>query len=363
MSKTLGPTSPHLAACLATALGLLAGGPRFGEAQTRTDRFELLSEPKVSLVHFLIDWAAADAEEWPIYAPPIAERRTWRILLGDQEAEVWSAALAAFAAAGGRSRVFDEGLIALRDYAAGGPLEDVRPGDRAMIDALESALPVYRAHWWPAHELRNRAWIADIAAVLDSLEEATIPRMAAAYGGTWPSGRITVDVVPYANDVGAYSTDGRVTVGSADPALVMPLALETVLHEASHVAPLERPLRRAIEEAFRRAGGEAPERLWHDLIFYTAGEVTRIALEERGLPGYVHYGEATGVYRRGERWRAELPAFEAHWRPFLRSGRRDEASRRAALEAVARSLMGPAPGAERGGASPPPRARRSPFTP
>ena len=326
------------AACIAV-MALAAASHIPAAAQTRTDRFELRSEPRVSLYHFLIDWAHADAGEWPFYATPIAERATWRILLSDEEAAVWSAALEAYAGIVGRSRVFDEGLIALRDFAAGGPGDDVRPADRPMADAIEAALPVYVARWWPAHRVRNDAWIGDLAAVLDSLEEAATLRIAAAYGADWPDGRIPVDVVPYANDVGAYSTDGRITIASADPAGVMPLAVETILHEASHVDALEAPLRTAVEEAFRRAGGEPPERLWHDLIFYTAGEVTGIVLEERGMPGYIHYGEATGVYRRGDRWGTQLPAFDAHWRPFLRSARQDEASRRAALDAIAGALL------------------------
>ncbi|MHC4235724.1 MAG: hypothetical protein ACYSUQ_11460, partial [Planctomycetota bacterium] len=37
-------------------------------------------------------------------------------------------------------------------------------------------------------------------------------------------------------------------------------------------------LRTGLEEAFQAAGGAAPDRLWHDVIFYTTGEVTRLVL-------------------------------------------------------------------------------------
>jgi hypothetical protein len=86
-----------------------------------------------------------------------------------------------------------------------------------------------------------------------------------------------------------------------------------------------------------RRPADAPERLWHDVIFYTTGEVIRLVLAEHGQPGYKHYGEY-GVYRRGERWSVELPALERHWRPYLESASADQNARRAALDGLARQL-------------------------
>jgi hypothetical protein len=57
---------------------------------------------------------------------------------------------------------------------------------------------------------------------------------------------------------------------------------ELIFHEASHVESLESPLATLVEEVFRAAGGEAPERFWHDMIFFTTGTITRIALDELG---------------------------------------------------------------------------------
>lgn len=113
-----------------------------------------------------------------------------------------------------------------------------------------------------------------------------------------------------------------------------------MFHEASHIAGLVRPFRAQLDRAFEAAGGEAPDRLWHDMIFYTTGEIVRLVLESRGQPGYRHYGATSGVYARGERWAAQLPAFREHWRPFLLSGAGDPGARRRALEGVARALVG-----------------------
>lgn len=303
-----------------------------------TYHFDLLSDQRVTLYHFLIAWASADAGEWPPYAEPVTERETWRLLLDESERRAWSAALQAYGSAVARSYVFDAGLVAVRDWAAGaGRREAISAADQPLAAALEAALPIYRRHWWPAHDARNRAWIEAVAPPLAAIEGSVVLRLEAAYGGRWPVVKIPVDAVVYANDVGAYSTGGRLTISSDDIGNRMPQAIEMVFHEASHVDPLERPLTTALTDAFRSVGAVAPERLWHDVIFYTTGEVIRLVLAEHGQPGYKHYG-AFGVYRRGERWAAELPAMEKHWRPYLESKLEEDAARRRALEGLAGQL-------------------------
>ena len=84
-------------------------------AGERTARFELRSDPRVALHHFLLDWAASDAEEWPPYAPTLEEREDWRSVVGGEEQDVWTDAVEAYARTVGRSLVFDTGLVAVRD--------------------------------------------------------------------------------------------------------------------------------------------------------------------------------------------------------------------------------------------------------
>ena len=118
---------------------------------TRTSRFELRSDSRVALHHFLIDWAATDADEWPPYALPLTEREGWRAVLDPREQRVWSSAVETYAAAVGRSLVFDQGLRAVRDWAAGTMAGHTIPtGERSLADALVMALPIYERHWWPA---------------------------------------------------------------------------------------------------------------------------------------------------------------------------------------------------------------------
>ena len=301
-----------------------------------TDRFELRSSPRVNLHHFLLAWAAADAGAWPPYATAVAERESWRVLLDEEDRRAWSAAVAAYAPTVGRTAIFDRGLIALRDRAAGaGPADAVPAADRPLIGALEAALPIYERHWWRAHDAQNRAWIESVAGALEEVENDVARCVESAYGGRWPDAPVPADVVLYAGALGAYSTRGRITIGSADVSYRMPQAVEMLFHEASHVAGVQSPLDATIEAAFR--GREVPENLWHDMIFFTAGAATRIVFAERGQPGYRHYGEL-GVYLRGERWRVQLPLLEQHWRPYVESGSGDAAERAKALAAIADGL-------------------------
>lgn len=304
-----------------------------------TDRFELRSDPRPALHHFLRAWALADAGEWPPYSPPLRELDAWEAELGADEIRAWRAAVEAYSRVRGGDLLFDEGLLAVGDWAAGiGDVAAIPADYRPLVEAIEAALPVYLAHWWPEHDQSNRRWIAAIEPKLDAIEEAVIPRLEAAYGGRWPTRRIPIDVMVHVNDVGAYSVRGRIAISGWNRNIQMPHALDLVFHEASHTEGLELPLRRAINDAFRAVDVSPPERLWHDVIFFTTGEVVRLVLEERGEPGYQPYAEATGVYARGERWAVELPALRRHWLPFLRSGSDVAAERRAALQALARAL-------------------------
>lgn len=325
------------------ALAVLGfAGSTSAQSTVDTERFALRSDARVGLHHFLMVWAAADAGQWPAYAEPIVERGSPPTMAPAEKA-VWDAAVAAYAPTVGESPVFHSGLIAVRDWAAGvRPRGEVPAAARPLMDAIERALPVYQRHWWPAHDARNRRWIEAVLPLVRATEDDMARRIAAAYGGAWPAAPVPIEVVAYANDVGAYSTFGRVVVASTDPAIQGPQSLELLFHESSHTEELEEPLRETLRAAFEQEGATLPDRLWHDVIFFVSGDLTALALEAAGQPGYRHYGETAGVYARGERWPPQLAAFEQHLRPFLHNGATDEASRSAAFRAVARALKTPA---------------------
>lgn len=302
-----------------------------------TQRFELRSDERSNLHHFLIAWSAADRGAWPTYALPVAERDSWRALLDDEDERAWSAAVSAYERTVRRSVIFDDGMIAVRNWAAGAAAPDTVPAaDRPLLGALEAALPVYRRYWWRAHDAENRAWIESVQGVLRNVEQEMVPRLEAAYGGRWPAGKIPVDVVLYSNDVGGYTTGGRSTISSAAPGNRMPQGLEVIFHEASHFETLEPPLSNQLNEAFRGLGLTPPERFWHDMIFFTVGTVTAAVLERHGAPGYKHYGES-GPYTN-PRWGKQLPLLRQHWAPLVESGSATAEARQAALKAIAEGM-------------------------
>ena len=75
-------------------------------------------------------------------------------------------------------------LLALRFRLAG--FGDGGLADAAAIEAalavLPPATPAYEKCWWPAHDARNRRWIAALEPLLAAHEEAVSTRLAELYG-------------------------------------------------------------------------------------------------------------------------------------------------------------------------------------
>ncbi len=314
-----------------------------------TARFAFWSDPEVNLHHFLYQWASAEAPRQPRRRPAAVPERDEIASLAPEERAAWTAALEHYRAeVATRDPLFDGEMVALRDHLAG--TAPAPPGEwaKATLAALEKALPVYRARWWPAHDAANRSWVAALTPTLERVEVALAGRMAAAFGGAWPEGLVRVDVSAYSHDLGAYSTASaagpgpHVVITSLGEGYAMPYALEMVFHEAGHVDLLMHPLGDALAAAFAKLGAEPPGRLWHHALFHTAGELTRQALAEIGAGDFVPYAKHFGLdHRRGAQ--EDFEALEAHWTPYLRGNLEDEGKRAEALEAVARELLPAAP--------------------
>lgn len=310
-----------------------------------TARFDFHSHALVNLHHFLYQAAQARARSTgrrvagrPVEVTELAEleapdgdaRDAWRLALDFYDAAVVD-----------KDLLFDPGLTAIKRALA--TLDDVDaawPGelDARFADVWRRVWPDYRARFWPAHDRGNRAWIAAACAALERFEPELTARVASAFGGTWPTEPVRVDVTRYANWAGAYTTDDppHVTLASGDADNGGDGALEVLVHEASHTDDLFGAMPRELGDAFGAHAKSPPADLWHLLIFFTAGECTARTLRAAGTDGYRHYGDRTGLYDRIARWRPLLVLLAEHWTRWL-DGAID---RGAALRAIAAAASG-----------------------
>ena len=198
----------------------------------------------------------------------------------------------------------------------------LQPG---LVDALDRAAKVYRAHWWADQDRANREWIAQVAPMVSELGVELSGQLAEVYQRPWPTGRLRVDVVGFAGPFGAYSSLNpvHVTISSHDIRNQGIYGFEVLFHESSHA--LAGAVTEAISREFRQRDKPIPRNLWHALLFYTTGELVRrdlaygtIALASlqgvdpiRYQPYAVRFGLYSGSW---ERFRGEL---DLYWQPYL----------------------------------------------
>lgn len=202
----------------------------------------------------------------------------------------------------------------------------------AHHQALTAAAPVYRKHWWPAHDRANRAWIADPMSKVASLSPSVPERLARLYGTPWFTETVRVDVVRVANREGAYATTdpapAHITISTSNPNNSGWLGAEILFHESSHA--LVRPILNAFS-AELRAQGKNSRDLWHVALFYMTGEVVRQALAERGI-AYEPYLYKTGLFDRA--WPHLKAPIETYWKAHING----EMSREAAIKNIVTAI-------------------------
>jgi hypothetical protein len=194
-----------------------------------------------------------------------------------------------------------------------------------LVEALERAAPVYRAHWWAQQDRANREWIAQVAPMIQKMGVELSGQLADVYQRPWPSERLRVDVVWYGGPFGAYTSLDpiHVTISSHDPRNRGVYGFEVLFHESSHI--LAGAVTAAIAREFRARDKPIPRDFWHALLFYTTGEIVRRDVEygsmtltyeqSSGPSGYLPYAARFGLYSGSwERFRGLL---DLYWLPYL----------------------------------------------
>jgi hypothetical protein len=238
--------------------------------------------------------------------------------LTDDEQRAWSAALA-----------FYDGRIADRDLLfglTGTRLALVGAGmtaptflpDPQHLDMLLAAAPVYRAHWWSAHDAANRAWIADVVPRLATLAPEVPERLAELSRQPWFDREVRVDVVRAASAEGGYTgfnpEPAHITIASGDPNQQRWHAAEAIFRQALH-AVANPTIAQAILMRSGAGVRDAQSRdLWHAALYYTTGEVVRQALVAQDVE-YEPILYATGVLD-GD-WSTLRMPLETYWQPYV----------------------------------------------
>jgi hypothetical protein len=196
---------------------------------------------------------------------------------------------------------------------------------RDLVEVLDRAAPVYRAHWWAQQDRVNREWIARVAPMVRQMGVELSAQLADVYQRPWPVERLRVDVVWYGGPYGAYTSLSpvHVTISSHDARNQGIYGFEVLFHESSHT--LAGAVTEAIAHEFRERDKPIPRDLWHALLFYTTGELVRrdlaygtmslASLQGTDPSSYEPYAARFGLYSGGwDRFRGML---DLYWRPYL----------------------------------------------
>lgn len=306
--------------------------PTFLEA---TERFTLHSSAWINLHHFVYQWARSETErERDDTRRPIRVReKTDFDALSEREQIVWQAVIEGYQTIVARSLTFNEGLIRTKVRLLSMDEEQATESEDDLIRLLSVAMPIYEEHWWQEHDRRNREWAKYLSPRIAKYEVPFGERLAAAWHGKWPENKIRMDMAVYSNWTEAYTTNnpGHIMISQRGDSLWTDL--ELVFHEVSHTMPLSGDYQRALSKEFKAQGKEEPDRLWHALHFYTAGELTRQLTAEEGVEGYVSFAEGGAFYRRAS-WAGYREAFDRFWRPYLDG----EIDREEALQGIVQAL-------------------------
>ena len=231
------------------------------------------------------------------YLRAVARGGSSQATLTESERDAWKRAVEFYAPYAKRDVIHDEGMVAIKDaLSARGnelTLEGV-PIDTGLRAILESAAPVYRKHWWPAHDASNRSWIAQVQPLVAAHGSALSREVTAALDATWPAMPVPVDLSNSAGPDDAYTTDGpRATISSLAAGYRGNAALEILFHESSHGWGSR--LFNGVARAARDQNKKVPRQLWHAVLFYNAGELTRRRLAASGVE-YVELAQKGDIY-------------------------------------------------------------------
>jgi len=278
----------------------------------------------LNLHHFLYVLGRAenktrDSARAAVNGAPADQQQGIALLTAGEQA-VWKDAVLQYASGlSKKDLVFDDPLPAITiALAQARNTKSPKEVDPSIADVLVRAAPAYRKAWWSKHHAANKAWRAEIEALVKLHGTSVLKFITNAYGMEWSTGGYDVHISAYCNWAGAYSTTGNLlVVSSLAEGNHRTMGLETVFHEGMH--QWDDSVQAALKEQARRINKPVPGRLSHALIFFTAGEAVRHV-----VPEHTPYADTSGVWQRG--MTREREVLTEIWKPYLDGrGTRDKA--------------------------------------
>jgi hypothetical protein len=306
----------HLA-CVLVGVSLQAGQARAADTPiAEVTQLRMYSSFWMNLHHFLYASAWAKRPAAPGVRPlamPLPKDAA--VSMTPEEQTTWDNAVAVYDRdLASRNLLFDFGMNAIKrglvdrdDQLTGAPF------DQELRSVFLSTAPIYRKYWWPAHDAANRAWINEAGKRTAMVAPAIIPRLASLYGVTWFTTPVRVDVVRAGMSQGAYTSNNptHIVVASGDSSYDNWASTEMLFHESSH--GLIQKVQGAVNAALKTSNRRTDD-LWHVVLFYTAGEVTRQQLAKDGIE-YKPYLYATGLFDRA--WPRFRVPVEQHVQAYI----------------------------------------------
>ncbi|NOU50410.1 hypothetical protein HG263_07625 [Pseudoalteromonas sp. JBTF-M23] len=214
--------------------------------------------------------------------------------------------------------LFDRGELALLTewFGKNEPLIGVNVNP--VSQSYFATVGLYKEHFWQAHCQQNSIWQANLQSKLTQYGEEINQRLGQLFLGELvnvPRHRIFAHARPFTRQ-GAF-TSGREYVthmNTFQPSFRDWYALELLFHELSHIPFSENErLKNGIEQTFEKHGIAEHAGIWHPILFYTVGEVTRQAIIAEH-PDYLPYANKKSLYKG--RW-DYFPELEQHWLPYI----------------------------------------------
>lgn len=161
--------------------------------------------------------------------------------------------------------------------------------------------------------------VADIRPLVAAHGEWFAKRLVGVYAMPLPPEPIDVEITPVAPPFGGF-TQGEppydppnaplITLSCEDASYAGDTGVEMLFHEVSHL--IVGRVEKGLEASAKRQGRKLDPRFWHDVLFFTAGRLTR----ERLGPAYVPYAERPSSRHLVED-DPKRKVLESAWQPYL----------------------------------------------